>query len=60
MEEPPALTIAVQTTLENSGGALKLKVVEVTGCEQVENLMAPHVVKIIESEPQMSVSISFL
>uniref|UniRef100_A0A1B6DTB3 Fatty acid synthase n=1 Tax=Clastoptera arizonana TaxID=38151 RepID=A0A1B6DTB3_9HEMI len=50
-----AITVCLQIALENSGGALKLKVVELATDRQVEALLATTVIKILESEPQLSV-----
>lgn len=50
-----SLTILLQTVLENSNGALKLKVAEIAGERPAEALLAPTVVKILESEPMLSV-----
>jgi fatty acid synthase len=54
-----ALTVLVQIALENSGGALKMKVAEVPGDHSVENLLTPHIIEILESEPMLSVSKQF-
>lgn len=46
----------LQIALENSGGALKMKVAEVPGDHSAENLLMPLIVEILESEPMLSVS----
>lgn len=51
-----ALTVVLQIALENSGGALKLKVAEVSGDRSAENLLTPLIIDILESEPMLSVS----
>ena len=51
-----ALTVVLQIALENSGGALKMKVAEVPGERPPENLLAPAIIDILESEPMLSVS----
>jgi fatty acid synthase len=51
-----ALTVLLQIALENSGGALKMKVAEVPGEHSAENLLMPHIIEILESEPMLSVS----
>jgi len=43
--------------LENSAGALKVKVVEYGGDKPFEGIFIPNVVNILESEPLISVSI---
>lgn len=49
------LTVLLQTVLENSTGALKLKVSEVAQERSPESLLSPVVVKVLESEPMMTV-----
>lgn len=51
-----ALTLVLQIALENSGGALKMKVAEVPGDRSAENLLTPLIIEILESEPMLSVS----
>jgi hypothetical protein len=51
-----ALTMLLQIALENSGGALKMKVAEVPGDHSAENLLTPLIIEILESEPMLSVS----
>jgi len=51
-----ALTVVLQIALENSGGALKMKVAEVPGDRSAENLLTPLIIDILESEPMLSVS----
>ena len=51
-----ALTMVLQIALENSGGALKMKVAEVPGDRPAENLLTPLIIDILESEPMLSVS----
>ncbi|XP_018336014.1 fatty acid synthase [Agrilus planipennis] len=50
-----ALTVLSQLVLENSGGALKLKVAEVAGVKPAEALLANEIKDILESEPMLSV-----
>lgn len=50
-----SLTVLLQTLIENSAGALKLKVTEITDDKPAESLLASIIVKIIESEPMLSV-----
>lgn len=47
----------LQIVLENSGGALKLKVVEYGADKTFEGIYMPSVVSVLESEPLISVSI---
>lgn len=54
-----ALRMLLQIALENSGGALKMKVAEVPGDHSAENLLTPHIIEILESEPMLSVSKQF-
>ena len=51
-----ALMVVLQIALENSGGALKMKVAEVPGDRSAENLLTPLIIDILESEPMLSVS----
>lgn len=57
LDRAKALTVALQLALENSSGALKLKVVELGHNRAVDTLFAPDIINILESEPQLSVSI---
>ncbi|XP_060535886.1 fatty acid synthase [Cylas formicarius] len=50
-----ALTVLLQTVLENSSGALKLKVTEVASDKPAENVLAPLLTEILEKEPMLSV-----
>ncbi|GLH14335.1 Fatty acid synthase [Gryllus bimaculatus] len=50
-----ALTVSLQVALENIGSSLKMKVVEVAHEQPVESLLAPAVIHILESEPQLHV-----
>lgn len=50
-----SLTVLLQTVLENSSGALKLKVSEVAENRPAESLISPTVVKILEAEPMLAV-----
>lgn len=53
-----ALTSSLQIALENSGGALKLKVAELArGRSTEEHLLAKKVIDILESEPLLHVSL---
>jgi len=47
----------LQIALENSAGAMKIKVVEYGADKQFEGIYMPNVVNILESEPLISVSI---
>ncbi|CAG9818816.1 unnamed protein product [Phaedon cochleariae] len=53
-----ALTVILQTVLENSSGALKLKVVEVGTDKPIESVLAPIIKNIVESEPMMSTEVT--
>nr|CAD7589406.1 unnamed protein product [Timema genevievae] len=57
-EREQALTVSLQVVLENSGGALKLKVAELAGIRPADSLLAPDVVSILESEPIIHVEIT--
>jgi hypothetical protein len=48
--------VVLQIALENSGGALKMKVAEVPLDRSAENLLTPLIIDILESEPMLSVS----
>ncbi|XP_063931279.1 fatty acid synthase [Zophobas morio] len=50
-----ALTVLSQTVLENSSGALKLKVTEVATGRPLESLLTPAIKNIMEREPMLSV-----
>lgn len=52
-----ALTSLLQLALENSAGALKLKVVELGTDRVPENILAPQIIDILEAEPMLSVSV---
>lgn len=54
-----ALTCLCQLALENSDGALKLKVTELATNRMPETLLAPAILDILESEPMLSVSFLF-
>lgn len=56
MKEIDALTIALQTVLENSKGARKLKVVEIANGKTPETVLAPKITSVVESEPLTTVS----
>lgn len=47
----------LQVALENSSGAMKVKVVEFGGDKPFEGIFMPNVVSMLESEPLTSVSI---
>ncbi|XP_043288036.1 fatty acid synthase [Venturia canescens] len=51
-----ALTVLLEIVLENFG-ALKIKAVEVTGDRNPEALLAPHVVDIFHSQPDINVEL---
>ncbi|XP_054286913.1 fatty acid synthase-like [Macrosteles quadrilineatus] len=53
-----ALTSLLQLALENSAGALKLKVVELGTDRVPENILAPQIIDILEAEPMLSVEYS--
>lgn len=53
-----ALTVLLQTVMENSGEALKLKVAEVGTDKPIEAVLAPMVKDIIEQEPMRSAEIT--
>lgn len=50
----------LQIALENSAGAMKLKVVEYGADKSFEGIFIPNVVNILESEPLISVNIKDL
>lgn len=50
----------MQIALENSSGAIQLKVVEYGADKSIEGIFLPDVVKILESEPLVSVNIKCL
>lgn len=50
-----ALTVLLQLVLENSSGALKLKIAEAAAERPVEALLAQKIQSILESEPMLSV-----
>lgn len=50
------LTSYLQIALENSAGAMKIKVIEFGADKTLEQLYMPNVVNILESEPLISVS----
>ncbi|KAJ8891050.1 hypothetical protein PR048_010559 [Dryococelus australis] len=52
-----ALTVILQVVLENSGGAMKLRVAEVAGDSPPEALLSPLVVNIFHGEPMTNVSV---
>lgn len=51
------LAVMVQIVIENSQGALKLKVTEVADGQPPETLLTPLVMNIVESEPTLTVSV---
>lgn len=55
-----ALTVLLQTVLENSSGALKLKIAEVASGRPVESVLAPNLKDILEREPMLSVDASIV
>ncbi|KAF6202923.1 hypothetical protein GE061_003330 [Apolygus lucorum] len=57
MKEFDALTIALQTVLENSKGARKLKVVEIANGKTNESVLSPTIANIVESEPLTTVEL---
>jgi len=50
-------TAYLQIVLENSAGAMKVKVVEYGADKPFEGIYMPNIVNILESEPLISVSI---
>lgn len=50
-----ALTAILQIVLENSLGALKLKVTEIGNDRPIESVLAPSITSILEQEPMLSV-----
>lgn len=50
----------LQIALENSSGAMKVKVVEYGGDKSFEGIYMPNVVNILESEPLITVTIETL
>jgi len=62
ISSPPAnilniFTVYLQIILENSAGAMKVKVVEYGADKPFEGIYMPNIVNILESEPLISVSI---
>ncbi|XP_075224694.1 fatty acid synthase-like [Lycorma delicatula] len=55
-----ALTVCLQLASENSGGALKMKVVEIGNNRQTESLFASDIINILESEPQLTVDVTVI
>lgn len=55
-----ALTVIVQTVIENSSGAMKLKVTEDSTEKPVESALAPVIKNIIEQEPMLSAEITVI
>ncbi|CAG9862121.1 unnamed protein product [Phyllotreta striolata] len=53
-----ALTVLVQTVIENSSGAMKIKIAEVGSDKPVESVLAPIIKNIIESEPMLSADVT--
>lgn len=53
-----ALTVIMQTVIENSGGAMKIKVAEVGTDKPVESVLAPTIKNIVESEPMLSAEVA--
>nr|ARI45075.1 fatty acid synthase [Leptinotarsa decemlineata] len=53
-----ALTVILQTVIENSSGALKLKIAEVGTDKPIEAVLAPTIKNIIESEPMLSADVT--
>lgn len=51
------LAAYLQITLENSAGALKIKIIEYGANKNFEDIYMPDVVNILESEPLISVFI---
>ncbi|XP_030383313.1 fatty acid synthase [Scaptodrosophila lebanonensis] len=46
-----ALTVAMQLIIENTGGALKLKGIEIAGARSLDSLNAAKLLQLIENEP---------
>lgn len=53
-----SLTVLLQTVLENSSGALKLKISEISENRPAEVLLSPTVLHILESEPMVAVDLT--
>ncbi|KAG5885209.1 hypothetical protein JTB14_012232 [Gonioctena quinquepunctata] len=53
-----ALTVILQTVIENSAGALKLKIAEVGTDKPIEAVLAPTIKNILESEPMLSAEVT--
>lgn len=49
------LTAYLQIVLENSGGAMKVKVIEFDSNNSYDQIYMPRIVDILESEPLISV-----
>ncbi|KAL1129219.1 hypothetical protein AAG570_013748 [Ranatra chinensis] len=60
MDLQSAITVAVQTVMENSEGALKMKVVEIGGDRQAETLFAPGIMGAVLSEPLLSIDMTVI
>lgn len=55
-----ALTVILQTVVENSSGALKIKVTEDNTDKPVESALAPTVKNILEQEPMLSADVTVI
>uniref|UniRef100_A0A6P7G8W5 Fatty acid synthase n=1 Tax=Diabrotica virgifera virgifera TaxID=50390 RepID=A0A6P7G8W5_DIAVI len=53
-----ALTVIAQTVMENSAGAMKIKIAEVANDKPVESVLAIALKNIIESEPMLSTDVT--
>lgn len=53
-----ALTVILQTVIENSSGALKIKVAEVGTEKPIEAVLAPTIKNILEQEPMLSTEVT--
>lgn len=52
------LTILLQTVIENSSNALKLKITEISENRPAEALLSPTILRILESEPMLSTDLT--
>lgn len=55
-----AVGVSVQLAIENSSGALKLKVADVVGDKAVDNILAQTIQTIIESEPTLVTDVAIV
>lgn len=55
-----ALTVIIQTVIENSSGAMKIKVVEDSTERPFESVLAPIIKNIIEQEPMLAAEVTLV